>query len=153
MHPYIKHLIEDIQNAERQENDPVDFPEPITFEEQMQEAERYISGEGERKLSELTGLGKENFPPAHQLTDKEMEMVLTAYDAMLFTWNTEVNWPHDMPIASRYNFLLNFVLSKKKNVPMSTGTIHLDFCAGYALDCIWEQFYNCTEFYDEKEPT
>ena len=38
---------------ERQEKDFVAYPKPTTFEEQMQEVERYVSGEGECQLSEL----------------------------------------------------------------------------------------------------
>lgn len=145
MHPYIKHLLEDIQNAERQDEDTRGYPSPKTFEEEM---ERYVSGEGGRPISKLTGLKKESFPPSKQLTDEDMAMVLTAYDMMLFTWNTEVDWPEKMPIAARYNFLLKFVLNKKI-VPMSAGTVHLDFCTGYAPNCNWGQFCSCKEFWDE----
>lgn len=148
MHPYIKHLIEDIQNAERQEKDFVAYPKPTTFEEQMQEVERYVSGEGECQLSELTGITKENFPPAQQLTEKDMEMALTAYNRMLHSWNVQVDWPQDMPITARYNFLLKFVLNHKI-VPLSTGDIHLDFCTGYAPDCDWDDFCSCKEIWQD----
>lgn len=150
MHPYIKHLIEDIQNAERQEKDFVAYPRPITFEEQMQEVERYVSGEGECQISEFTGLTTDDFPQAQQLTEKDMEMVLTAYDKMLLSWNIQVDWPQDIPTAARYNFLLKFVLNYK-TVPLSTGNIHLDFCTGYAPDCNWGTYCHCLKSWKDSQ--
>lgn len=142
MHPYLKHLIEDIQNAERQEDDLIAFPKPTTFEEQMQEVERYISGLGELPLSKYTGLNSQDFPPAHQLADAEMELVLMAFDKMLFTWNIAIDWPKKMPVTARYDHLLNFVLEEKVT-PVNTGTMHLDFCTGYAPDCDWGTYCHC----------
>lgn len=150
MHPYIKHLIEDIQNAEKRESDYHNSPEPKTFEEEMEDIERYISGEGELPLSQLTGINDADFPPAHKLSVDDMESVLTAYDKMLFTWNTAVDWPEEMPIVACYNFLLKFILDHEIG-PVNFGMIHLDFCTGYAPDCAWDQFCKCKEFWDEDE--
>lgn len=150
MHPYLKYLIEDIQKAERQENDLVAFPEPTTFEEQMQEIERYISELGELLLSKYTGLKSQDFPPAHQLTADEMKLVLMAYDKMLFTWNIAIDWPENMPVSAQYDHLLNFVLEEKVT-PVSTGTMHLDFCTGYAPDCDWDAYCHCLKSWKGSE--
>lgn len=148
MHPYIKHLLEDIENAERKENDHFGYPAPTTFEEEMEEVERYVSGEGELPISELTGLKREYFPPSERLTDEDMEVVLTAYDKMLSTWNTQIEWQPDMPVRAQYDFLLEFVLNYKI-VPINLGTIHLDFCSGDSSDCEWGEYCSCKEHWDE----
>ena len=43
MHPYIKHLLEDIENGKRTEKDSFSHSKPITFEEEMTETDHYIS--------------------------------------------------------------------------------------------------------------
>src|SRR5690606_41725631 len=125
MHPYIKHLIDDIRNAAKKESNCQNSPEPKAFEEEMGDIERYIHGEDEIPLSQLTALNEADFPPANQLTDEAMRLVLAAFDKMLFTWNTAVDWRENMPVADRYNFLLNFILDHEI-VPVSFGTIHLE---------------------------
>lgn len=148
MHPYIKHLLEDIKNAKRAKNDSLGYKKPTTFEEEMEEIERYVSGEGEKPVSAFTGLNKENFPPSEQLTDDEMEIVLTAYDKMLATWNTQIDWRDNMPIKAKYDFLLKFVLNHRVT-PLYGGMMHLDFCTGYAPDCDWGEYCPCKETWDD----
>ncbi len=147
MHPYIKHLLEDIKNAERSKNDRLGYSKPTTFEKKMEEVERFVSGESERPISQFTGLNKENFPPSNQLTDEEMESVLIAYDQMLASWNTQIDWQKNMPINAKYDFLLKFVLDEKLT-PMNFGTMHLDFCPGDTTECVWEQYCYCKKYGD-----
>lgn len=151
MHPYIKHLLEDIKNAERKENDNFGYPAPTTFEEEMEEMKHYLSGEGERPLSYFTGLEKEDFPPSEQLSIKDMESVLQAYDNMLETWNAVIIWPENMPIKSCYEFLLKFVLGSEF-MPVDNGTIHFDFCTGYAPECDWGKYCSCLEYWKDDNP-
>lgn len=144
MHLYIKHLLEDIQNAQRQDGDTMACPSPKIFEAEMNEIERYVRGEGEHRLSKLTGLKKENFPPSNHLMDKGMELALAAYDIMFVTWNREVDCPEEMPVAVHYNFMLKFVLSQNID-PMSASTNHLDFYIAYAFDYDGGNYCFCTE--------
>lgn len=46
MHPYILHLLSDIKAAHRLEQ-AAETSFPQSFEEEMEEIERYISGDGE----------------------------------------------------------------------------------------------------------
>lgn len=148
MHPYIKHLLEDIKNAERLENDSLGYLKPTSFEEEIEEVERYVSGEGEKPLSAFTGLNKESFPPSEQLTDEEMEIVLIAYDQMLATWNTQIDWQDNMPIRAQYDFLLKFVLNQRV-IPLYNGIMHLDFCTGEPQGCDWGEYCYCLNYQDD----
>lgn len=74
MHPYLKYLLEDIEKAKRPLNDDKDYSYKEdgfagTFEEEMEEVERWLSGEGNRPLSYYTQLKIEDFPPAEQLSN------------------------------------------------------------------------------------
>lgn len=142
MHPYIKHLLEDIKKAEKGENDSLGYSKPTTFEEEMEELERYVSGEDEKPLSTFTGLNKENFPPSSQLKEEEMEIILKSYDQMLASWNTQIDWQKNMTVKARYDFLLRVVLNSK-STPLNFGMMHLDFCTGYAPDCVWGEYCHC----------
>lgn len=147
MHPYIPHLLQDIKNAERKKGDNYGHPEPTTFEEEMEEIERYISGEGERSLSYFTGLKKEHFPPADQLSESDMEEVLKTFDKMLSTWRADISFPDNMPTVARYVFLLEHVL-EDVFMPVSSGYITFDYCTGSAPDCVWGEYCPCLDIWN-----
>lgn len=148
MHPYIKHLLSDIKGAEKPDEDPIEEQLPKSFEEEMEEIERWVSSEGETPLSRLTNLNKEDFPPPEQLTEKDMEAVLGAYDNMLATWNISVDYPEVMPTIDRYKFLRKTIL-KDKVTPMSFGFVHLDYCTGNPEGCEWGKYCSCLDYYNE----
>lgn len=148
MHPYIKHLLHDITNAKRCEDVNYNHSSPNSFEEEMQEIEKYISGEGEQPLSYFTGLKKEHFPPREQLSEKDMKIVLMAFDEMLETWNASIDFPESMPYSDRYSFLRNKILGEGFT-PMKSGCIHFDFCSGYAPGCAWGKYCYCRDAWKE----
>lgn len=140
MHPYIPHLLSDIKAAHR-----VELPKKeisMSFEEEMAEIERWVSGAGERPLSEFTKLKKENFPPPNQLHDDDMSAVLADFDEMLASWNADIAFPEDMPVARRYQFLIENVL-EDEFTPISFGHIALDYCTGNSSDCAWGEYCPC----------
>ena len=149
MHPYLKHLLQDIKIAKRSEDDNLSCPSPTSFEEEMEEIERYISGEGERPLSYFTGLKKEHFPPKEQLSENDMKMTLGAFDGMLRTWNASIDFPENMPYSDRYEFLRNRIL-EEGFTPVKSGYIHFDFCSGYAPGCAWGKYCNCLDIWNEE---
>lgn len=149
MHPYIKHLLQDIKKAERSENDNLSQSYPSTFAQEIEEVEGYISGEGEHSISYFIGLKKEHFPPGEQLSEKDISLVLKAFNEMLKTWNAIIDFPEKMPLKKHYEFLRNTVL-EENFTPVSFGFIHFDFCSGYAPDCAWGKYCNCLEFDDDQ---
>lgn len=145
MHPYIPHLLTDIEKAKRQNNNQPHDPKPLSFEEQMEEVERWVSGDGEQPLSYFNGLKKQDFPPAEQLSLKEVESVCNAFDGMLETWNIIVDYPEKMPIHERYSFLREKVVEKRIS-PMGFGSIHLDFCTSNPEGCDWGKYCSCLKY-------
>jgi len=140
MHPYVRHLLEDIRNAER-EKTILDCA-PATLEEEFELIERYVRGENEQPLSYFTGLKKQHFPPGEQLSEKNMILVLDAFDKLMLTWNAKINFPENMPVEKRYEFLRSHILEKPFS-PLNFGTVYLSFCSGNVPDCEWDNFCGC----------
>lgn len=149
MHPYLKHLLYDIANSKRCEEDSSNFSPPKSIEEEMLEIEKYISGDGEQSLSYFTGLKKEHFPPSEQLSENDMRITLIAFDEMLKTWNAFIDYPENMPYSDRYDFLRNIVL-EEGFTPTNYGFTHFDFCTGYAPDCAWGKYCHCRDVWNEE---
>jgi len=87
MHPYLPHLITDITAAHRTEIS-LEEKQPISFEEEMEELEKWVEGDDpdpDHCLGCYCGLDAINFPPPEQLNDTEIKMVLEAFRKMMFT--------------------------------------------------------------------
>lgn len=147
-HPYLNHLLEDIKNAHRKNKNFDSLSQPKTFEEEMEQLERWISGEFEHPLSYFTGLKKDCFPPSNQFSEKEMHAVLEAFHKMMESWNASIDFPEEMPTQKRYEFLINHVL-ENEFTPIGHGQIHMDFCSGEPEGCDWETYCSCLRFYEE----
>ena len=144
MHPYIKYLLQDIKKAERSENENLIPSHPSSFEEEMVEIERYISGEGQRPFSYFTGLKRNNFPPNEQLSEEDIKLVMQTWIKMFKTWNASIDFPRYMPLREQYEFLRNSVL-ETDFTPVNSGCIHFDFCSGHAPDCDWGKYCQCLD--------
>lgn len=145
MHPYLKHLLNDIREAHRIPKEGSDSNESQDIEDSFREIENWLDGTNEESVSYYTGLKKEDFPPSDQLTEPEMESVLHAFDKMLISWNVMIDFPSKMPVGDRYNFLLNTVLDDQITI-VNYGTIHLDYCTGNPEGCAWGSYCGCLDF-------
>ena len=144
MHPYFKHLLIDIENAKRSTTGGYYHDTAKTFEEEMEEMERWVRGDENRPLSTYTLLKKEDFPPAEQLSNQDMEKVLEAFGVMLSTWNARIDFPENMPVKERYHFTLNHVL-EDDFFPVSSGFITFDYCTGNSDGCAWGKYCKCRD--------
>ncbi len=149
MQHYLHYLLSDIQAAHKSDSE-VKSSLPKTFEEHMEEVERYISGESQQPLSYYTGLKKEVFPPADRLDSNEINLVMDAFVTMLKTWNASIDFPEKMPLSERYEFLRNKVV-EVDFTPVNSGQVYFDFCSGYAPGCDWESYCNCLEYWEEED--
>lgn len=149
MHRYLHYLLSDIQAAHKAEMDE-ELTFPKSFEEEMEEVERYIRGDDEQPLSYYTKLYKEVFPPAERLSQNEIKILLEAFITMLKTWNAQVDFPVKMPLKERYEFLRNNIL-EVGITPINSGQIHFDFCSGDASDCDWGKYCSCIEYRENEE--
>ena len=149
MHPYIPHLLEDITAAHRTEQ-PEEIPYTKSFEEEMEDIERWAEGEDyEHTFGYYCGLQAENFPPPQQLKKKEIKMVIKAFKQMMFTWNLDADFPKTLPCEINYSMLVN-TLNEKTFIP-SDGFVTFDYCTGYAPDCIFKEYCPCLEIWNRAD--
>jgi len=104
MEQYINQLIEDILAAHRTKNDYVQKIDD-SFEAHIEEVERYLSGEGEQKITDMCGLYTEQFPPKERLNESQMKRVADAYQQMLLCWNIYIYLPEKLPVEMKYELL------------------------------------------------
>jgi len=146
MHPYLLHLLTDIENAHRIKR-PFKSPYTKTFEEEMEEIEGWCEREDyEHSFSYYCGLKAENFPPAEQLTTEEINMVNKAFRKMMFTYNHDADFPETLPAALTYLMLVN-TLNEKTFIP-ADGFVSFDYCSGYAPDCVFKEYCSCLKFWN-----
>lgn len=149
MHPYIPHLLADIAAAHRTEI-PAESKQPMTFEEEMEEIERWVEGEEpDYTFGYYCGLNAVDFPPAEQFTEAEMKHVLKAFNHMMFSWNLDITLPDTLPVALAYKMTID-TLNSKTNI-VDSGMMGFDFCTGYAPECIFKEYCPCLEIWNRKE--
>jgi hypothetical protein len=148
MHPYIPHLLADITAAHRTE---LPHPKnPKTIEEELEEIERWVEGEEPRHtFGYYCGLNAEEFPPAAQLTKKEMKLVCKAFRQMMFTWNLSIDLPDRLPLPIAYKMMVATLSSKTEIV--NSGFMSFDFCTGYAPDCVFKEYCTCLKYWNGEE--
>ncbi len=149
MHPYLPHLLADINAACRTEIQ-VENKRPLTFEEEMEEIEKWVEEEDPpHTFGYYCGLESLNFPPAEQLTEADMKIVLEAFRYMMFSWNLATCFPENLPIPIAYRMTVE-ILDSKTTI-FETGRINFDFCSGYAPDCVFKEYCSCLEIWNEAE--
>ncbi|MFN8438066.1 MAG: hypothetical protein U0V72_10520 [Cytophagales bacterium] len=149
MQLYITQLIEDITVASRSENiiKPVVQEEEETFEDYIEEVERFISGEGYEYLRSILGLDEIQFPPVDRLTDEQMESVVLAFKNCLASWNVCLDLPQNLPISIQYT---SYIRTLSQNIDVvNYGTVHLEACTYCSDVCPLGNYCDCKEFEDE----
>jgi len=149
MHPYIPHLLADITAAHRTEILEITEREP-TIEEHFEEIEKWLEGEElQHTFGYYCGLDSAIFPPADQLTNKEMILVRKAFEKMMYTWNHGIDLPESLPAAFAYKLIVD-CLNRKTEI-VNSGCMSFDFCTGYAPDCELKEYCPCLEIWNEEE--
>ena len=151
MEKYIKQLVEDIRNAHRQLTKE-ETEKAETFEQHIEEVERYIAGEEDliqQTFGYHCGLNKEQFPPPKRLTAEQMNTLCDAFEKLLFSWNTHADFPDNLPIAMAYETLIS-VLDRKFLTPTS-GFTGLEFCDLEPEECRFKEYCTCKELFAEME--
>ncbi len=143
MHPYIPHLLADIAAAHRPETDVLrETTSWQTFEEEMEEIERWIAGEkAPNTFGHWCGLEASGFPPSEQLSIEDMITVCKAFDRMMYSWNLSIDLPEKFPGHLKYSFRVNTL--NEKTAILSCGMMSFDYCTGHAPDCIFKEYCPC----------
>ena len=148
MQSYINHLLADITEACREQQ-----PEAYSaatgendldaIERYFEEVERWLENEPEHDFSYYSGLQIEQFPPAEQLTNEQMEAVSLAFEKLLFTWNIGVEMPEKLPVSRKYALLVS-VLEKKVAI-VENGFETIEFCSYDPPSCPFDEWCTCKE--------
>ncbi|MBK8602825.1 MAG: hypothetical protein IPN87_06945 [Saprospiraceae bacterium] len=143
LHPYIPHLISDIQNAFRpKEKTP---QRVMTFEEQMEEAENFVTRPlGFQTFSSYCGLTREHFPPSEQLSDADMQLVIPQFVQLLKTWHADVHLSEKMPVSFQYDLLIETL--EHDFMYMEHGFMGIDFCTGNWDGCRLGEYCGCLQW-------
>lgn len=150
MHPYLPHLLSDIAAAYCNETNFGATKSLMTFEEEMEAIENWVEGEEpNHTFGYYCGLETINFPPPHQLTDEEMTQVIRTFEQMMFTWNMAVSLPEQLPVPRAYSLIID-TLNIKTDI-IKTGRMTIDFCTGYAPDCVFKEYCPCLEIWNEQK--
>lgn len=146
MHPYIPFLLDDIKAAHRLDNPgPSEMAE--SFEDHIAQVEAYLNNTPEHTFGYYCGLKKEDFPPADQLTDEEMQLVNNAFEEMMSSWNLDISLPDNIPVPFAYQLIVD-VLNKETMI-VNSGWYIFDFCTGYAPDCELKAYCPCLKIWED----
>ena len=144
MHPYLPHLLQDIEAAKRAE---FDENEPQSLIEHFIEIDRWVEGvQDEIPFCKYCGLNPELFPPHEQLSTEDISCIRKAYEEMLDTWNIAADIPDEVPPHMAYNLLVDIL--NANTAILRGGYIHFDFCHGNPGDCVLKEYCSCLKFKD-----
>ncbi len=149
MHPYTKHLLEDISKAYR----PKDFFRKKKAKSEnrlvakLKESESFMSNEGGSLFRDYCGLNLEDFPPGEKFEKEDLRELTTALIKMLESWNILVVLPENLPSEMGYRMTLDLI-----NCPlpiMQFGFYVMDYCTGDPVGCEFEGYCSCLKFSTE----
>jgi len=145
MKTYVIQLLEDIRNAHH-----TGVEEKLSFDEEMEGIEDYATGRNiPPNLSERSGLKIEQFPPAEMLSEDQIKTIIDAFQAMLSSCHIAADFPAGLPVTRAYPLMINLLNEEAWFLP--GGTLHYDFCDGYAPECPLEEYCPCKEIWKEHE--
>jgi hypothetical protein len=143
MHPYTKHLLEDISKAYRPRNF---FNEKKSASGNLPEAElselhSFMDYERNPPFSTFCGLTFEDFPPEEKFETEDLRELTQALIKMFETWNIIVVLPENLPTEMGYRITLNLI-----NNPMPVlkfGFFFMDYCTCDPVGCEFEDYCPC----------
>ena len=146
MHPYLKHILEDIANAHCTDL-PIESAYKKSFEEETDDIEKWVKGDlNEHTFGYYCGLQPEQFLPVEQLATEEIKLVNEAFKRMMFTYNHDITLPEHLPGKTVYSMLVN-TLNEKTFIPKD-GFVSFDNCSGYPPDCIFKEHCSCLNIWN-----
>ncbi|HFC01137.1 MAG TPA: hypothetical protein ENJ53_10065 [Phaeodactylibacter sp.] len=149
MQKYLNQLLQDLLAAHRCETEI----RPQTFEEHIQEVERFLEGEDETLgpiFGEVCGIDKEQFPPASRLNPEQIESLSNAIKKLFWTWNIALDLPDTLPLEQVYFFQVE--VFDMQVMIVDSGTIHVGFCEDDFNFCVFgEAHCTCKQQWEEWE--
>ena len=149
MEKYVLQLIQSIQDAHRVATFSEQLPKVISFEDEMEAVEKWVSGDdAPPTLGYKCGLSPFQFPPVEKLTENQMIIIMGAFQQMLASWNLRMDFPENLPTSKAYPLMTT--LLEKEAWYLPGGTLVFDFCTGYAPDCVMKEYCPCLKYWNNK---
>ncbi len=152
MHPYTKHLLEDISNSYK----PKDFfgkkkfhSPKKEFKKMLAESESFMDFDKRAPFRNLCGLNFEHFPPAEKLEQEDLRELTNALVKMFESWNILVVLVENLPADMAYRITLDLLNSSMPVVQY--GFFVIDFCTGDPTGCEFEGFCPCIKHWQEEQ--
>lgn len=144
MHPYTKHLLEDIEKAFRprnffQKNKKV--PPRDEIEEKLEEVDNFPNYFEAPAFETYCGLKLEDFPPSEKLDEDDIRALTKALIKMYASWNILVDLPENLPADFGYRLAIG--LLKRPMPVMKHGFFGMDFCTGNPKGCEFQGYCPC----------
>ncbi|MEX0648461.1 MAG: hypothetical protein WEA56_03520 [Balneolaceae bacterium] len=149
-----------IQLAEQMRTSAKNLPDPNVMSEFDEESlpdelkmfadvERYLHGTA-KKLSIITGIKTEAFPPAEKLNETQIDFLVDEINRLLHAYCFCADFPKGLPASLKYELLLE--KWNDKAVYTGEGMSHFEFCHYEPEECPFpEEFCGCKEFLDDGE--
>ena len=143
---YIVQLTESLREAAKNPPDPNvitefdgdNLPEELKM---FADVERYMHGKP-KKLSFITGIETERFPPPNSLTEAQLTLLVSEINYLLAAYNFHADFPEGLPDFWKYKMLIN--QWEEEVIYMGgTGFVHFEFCYYEPTDCPFPEKY-CT---------
>lgn len=151
MHPYTKHLLEDIQNAFR----PKDFfkNKKLTSDEigdHFSNIERWLNQDQEPTFGSYCGLKSGDFPPFDFYSSQELKTVVKLFEKMMYSWNLSMDVPKNLPPDRKYKLMIATL--DEPTLIVEDGFVGFDYCTGDPEGCELMEYCPClkSEFYKPK---
>lgn len=68
---------------------------------------------------------------------------------MMFSWNLGISYPENLPIDLVYDAIIKTLDTETAIV--NSGFLHVDYCSGYAPDCIWKEHCSCLVYWNSND--
>ncbi len=150
MQKYVDQLIEDIEEIIVWYNEGSLPQKSNSFEEQIEEVERYINEKPTKTFGSYTGLTKVQFPPPERLSFDQMNALANALDKLLFTLHIRASIPQIIPVVAAYETFVG--LLDRAVMIMKRGLMGIEFCSYEYKKCPWDLTYcTCVEYLEEDE--
>lgn len=157
MHPYLTHLLQDIEKAknpaykeyvpfsnEDEQKEGEAETDNTALETHFMEVERFVSEDPPATFGDYCGLRASDFPPAEQLSEQDMQLVIDAFQKMSYTWNLDFSFPDTLPTPLYYTFMVETL--EEHTWIVNNGFVSFDYCSGDPEECKFGAYCNCLNY-------
>jgi hypothetical protein len=153
MHRYIEQLIEDFRRQRQLVTPPHEIwegvdPEDPVEQDDISHVEQFVYGT-KQPVSVITGIDRDLLPPPDKLTDEQAANLAVEMELLLNHFSLYPDFPESFPAHLRYPMLRE--LWDTKQVPLSFGENHIEFCSCDESNCPFPGYCTTCEDFRKEE--